>query len=90
VPVLPVRWLLRDRFPLLERIGRVSVPTAVVLGDRDALVPPEQSRAVAAAAGGPVTVTVVAGAGHNDRSLLDGEQLVAAVVAVSTAACARA
>jgi fermentation-respiration switch protein FrsA (DUF1100 family) len=79
-PVLPVRLLLRDRFPVTKLIGRVRVPTAVVYGSADAIVPPEQSVAVAAAAGGPVRVVEIAGADHNDAALLEGNELVAAVV----------
>lgn len=79
-PLLPVRPLLRDRFPVTGRIAAVRVPTVVVYGTADTIVPPEQSRAVARAAGGPVTVVEVPGAGHNDLRLLDGPELVNAVV----------
>lgn len=79
-PFLPVRALLRDRYPVAERIARVPVPTTVVLGDADTIVPPGQSRAVAAAAAGLHRLVEVPGADHNDRALLDGEALVGAVV----------
>ncbi|MGY2074829.1 alpha/beta hydrolase [Blastococcus sp. SYSU DS0828] len=79
-PVLPVRALLRDRFPVAERIARVEVPTTVVLGTEDSIVPPEQSRAVAEAAAGLHSLVEVPGADHNDRVLLDGDALVDAVV----------
>jgi uncharacterized protein len=79
-PLLPVRLLLRDRFPVTELIGQVRVPTAVVYGSADAIVPPEQSMAVAAAAGGPVRVVEVVGADHNDAALLEGNELVAVVL----------
>jgi hypothetical protein len=79
-PVLPVRLLLRDRFPVAEQVARVRVPTTVVLGDADTIVPPEQSRRVAAAAARLHRLVEVPGADHNDAVLLDGEQLVDAVV----------
>ncbi|MBV8541707.1 MAG: alpha/beta hydrolase [Pseudonocardiales bacterium] len=79
-PLLPVRLLLRDRFPVTELIGRVRVPTAVVYGSADTIVPPEQSMTVAAAAGGPVRAVEVVGADHNDAALLEGDQLVATVL----------
>lgn len=79
-PVLPVRALLRDRFPVAEPIRRVTVPTTVVYGTADSIVPPAQSRAVATAAGGPVEVVAVRGADHNDPALLDGDPIVTAVV----------
>jgi fermentation-respiration switch protein FrsA (DUF1100 family) len=78
--VLPVRRLLRDRFPLAEPLARVRVATTVVYGSDDSIVPPEQSRAVAAAAGGPTRVVEIEGADHNDRALLDGALLIDAVV----------
>lgn len=78
-PLLPVRLLLRDRFPVTELIGQVRAPTAVIYGSADTIVPPEQSAAVAAAAGGPVRVVEVVGADHNDAALLEGNELVAAV-----------
>jgi uncharacterized protein len=79
-PFLPVRALLRDRFPVAERIATVQVPTTVVLGDADGIVPPAQSRAVAEAAAGLHRLVEVPGAGHNDRALLDGDAFVGAVV----------
>jgi uncharacterized protein len=79
-PLLPVRLLLWDRFPVTKLIDQVQVPTAVVYGSADMIVPPEQSAAVAAAAGDPVRVIEVVGADHNDAALLEGNELVAAVV----------
>jgi alpha-beta hydrolase superfamily lysophospholipase len=79
-PFLPVRALLRDRFPVVEHIAGVDVPTVVVLGTADSIVPPEQSRAVAEAAGQLHRLVEVSGADHNDPVLLDGQALVDAVV----------
>ncbi|MGA6165838.1 alpha/beta hydrolase [Amycolatopsis magusensis] len=77
-PFLPVRSLLWDRFPVAEDVRRVTAPITVVYGDADSIVPPEQSVEVAAA--GRARAVPVHGADHNDRSLLDGDQLVDAVV----------
>jgi uncharacterized protein len=82
-PFLPVRTLLRDRYPVVEHVGRIPVPTAVVYGSRDSIVPPEQSREVARQAAGAVQVTEIAGADHNDAVLFTGAELVAAVVALA-------
>ncbi|MGH3932270.1 MAG: alpha/beta hydrolase [Pseudonocardiaceae bacterium] len=79
-PLLPVRLLLRDRFPVTTLISQVRVPTTVVYGSADTIVPPEQSAAVAAAAGGPARAIEVPGADHNDAALLEGNELVAAVL----------
>jgi uncharacterized protein len=78
-PFLPVRLLLRDRFPVAGLIGQITVPTLVVYGTADTIIPPAQSRAVADRAAGPVRVVAVEGADHNDASLVDGPQLIDAV-----------
>jgi uncharacterized protein len=78
-PLLPVRLLLRDRFPVAKLISHIRVPTTIVYGSADAIVPPEQSAAVAAAAAGPVRVIEIVGADHNDAALLEGNELIAAV-----------
>src|SRR5262245_36675557 len=79
-PFLPVRLLLRERMPVADLIGRVRVPTVVILGSEDSVVPAEQSIQVAARAGGPVRVHTIEGADHNDPALFDGPQVVEAVV----------
>jgi uncharacterized protein len=79
-PFLPVRALLRDRFPLLEQVRSVRVPVAVVAGGADGIVPVEQSRAVARAAG--ADYVELPGAGHNDPVLNDGPAVVDAVLRV--------
>ena len=63
------------------------MPTTVVYGSRDSIVPPEQSRAVAAAAAGETRVVEIAGADHNDLALLDGEKLIEAVVELAERVC---
>jgi fermentation-respiration switch protein FrsA (DUF1100 family) len=82
-PFVPVGVLLRDRYPVIEHIRDVSVPTIIVYGTRDSIVPPEQSRAVAKAAGGPTTVIEIDGADHNDMALLSGDELVGAVAGLA-------
>ena len=78
-PFLPVRALLRDRYPVAEQVARVQAPTTVVLGSADTIVPPAQSRQVAEAAAQLHRLVEVVGADHNDGVLLDGPELVAAV-----------
>jgi hypothetical protein len=79
-PFLPVRALLRDRYPVAEQIAGVRAPTTVVYGSRDSIVPPAQSRAVAEAAAQLHGVVEVPNADHNDLALLDGDAVVSAVV----------
>jgi alpha-beta hydrolase superfamily lysophospholipase len=84
-PFLPVRTLLKDRFPVAERVAEIKVPTAVVYGTADSIVPAEQSRTVARRAAGPIRVVAVPGADHNDRVLLDGPQLIDTIVDLADA-----
>jgi fermentation-respiration switch protein FrsA (DUF1100 family) len=80
-PYLPVRTLLRDRFPTSERVAKVDAPVLVVAGSTDRIVPPAMSRAVAEAANAPARFLLIAGAHHNDPALLAGEQLVGELTA---------
>ncbi len=84
-PFLPVRWLLQEKLPVLERIGDVRIPVAVVYGTADSIVDPAQSRRVAEAAPNCVATVGVDGADHNDPQLGYGPQVVAAVQAVADA-----
>jgi uncharacterized protein len=83
-PFLPVRLLLRDRYPSLERIATVDVPVLVVAGEADRIVPLEQSRELEAAAPGPSRFVTVPGAGHNDAALTYGDRVIAEVVDFAT------
>ncbi len=82
-PFLPVRAMLRDTFPVRDTVAGLGVPVTVVYGDEDSIIPPEQSRAVAAAAGDRGVAVAVPGADHNDPALLDGPELLDAVVALA-------
>ena len=78
-PYLPVRLLLRDRYPLMRHLERVQVPVVVVYGTGDTVVPAEHSLTVARAAPGPTRTLVLEGVGHNDPALVGGEQVADAV-----------
>jgi fermentation-respiration switch protein FrsA (DUF1100 family) len=78
-PWLPVRRLLLDRYPSIERIASVLAPLLVIAGDRDDIVPLPLSRRLYDAAVEPKRFVVVPGAGHNDPELLDGGQMINAI-----------
>lgn len=78
-PWLPVRRLLLDRYPSLERIPSVRVPLLVIAGDRDDVVPEPMSRRLFDAANEPKRYVLVQGAGHNDLELLVGKQMLDAI-----------
>lgn len=78
-PGVPARLLLRDRYPVAEQIRAVAVPTAVVYGSTDTVVPAEQSRAVAEASPALLRAVRVEGADHNDAVLIEGREVIAAI-----------
>jgi fermentation-respiration switch protein FrsA (DUF1100 family) len=78
-PLLPVRWLLRDRFVSIDWIRQVRCPLLVIAGGRDTIVPLDQSRRLFDAASLPKTLAVVEGADHNDDELLTGAQMMRAI-----------
>jgi len=79
-PLLPVRWLLRDRYPSLERAENVSCPTLVIAGDRDSIIPIEQSKRLYEAIAAEKRFVEIAGADHNDESMFVGSELIRAVM----------
>jgi len=65
-PFLPVRLLLRDRFPVVEHLASSDVPVTVIYGDHDTVVPSALSATVADAAPALAERVVIIGADHND------------------------
>jgi fermentation-respiration switch protein FrsA (DUF1100 family) len=82
-PLLPVGLLLRDDFPVADRITGIDVPISVVYGTEDSVVPAEQSRRVADAAPRLFDLVDVPGADHNDPRLVDGDSVINAVVEIA-------
>ena len=79
-PMLPVRWLLRDRYASGERIAQIGSPLLVIAGDRDSVIPLDQSRRLYdASSASPKELLIVPGADHNDAALLDGDEMITAV-----------
>jgi fermentation-respiration switch protein FrsA (DUF1100 family) len=65
----PVRWLLKDHYDSLRRIGKVQVPVLAVVAERDEVISQARSNALIAAIPPAVRSThMVAGATHNDIS----------------------
>ena len=57
------------------------MPTLVVAGDADSIVPLEQSRGLYDAAPGPKELLVIPGADHNDVLLVAGRPMLETVAA---------
>jgi fermentation-respiration switch protein FrsA (DUF1100 family) len=65
-PWLPARWLVRNRFDNLGKIGRCTCPVFIAHGDEDCLVPFAQGRRLFAAANEPKFFHAMPGHDHND------------------------
>ena len=65
-PWLPVRRMLRDRFPITDHLAESEVPVTVIYGDQDTIVPTKISKRVADGAPSLAERVVIEGAGHND------------------------
>ena len=65
-PILPVRWLMKDRYESLRRIAAVDAPLLIVHGVDDRTIPVAHGRSMLAAAREPKQGVFIAGAGHDD------------------------
>jgi fermentation-respiration switch protein FrsA (DUF1100 family) len=79
-PFLPVRLLLKDRYPSLERVPRLECPLLVLAGRRDGIIPASQSRALFEAAPPDARRLVMLDGDHNDLELLAGERMIREMV----------
>ncbi len=79
-PLVPVRWLLRDRYPTDERIGALRAPVLVIAGAEDSIVPVAQSRSVYDLAPDPKQLLVIPGADHNDFELSAGRAMIESIL----------
>ena len=78
-PWLPVRQLLLDRYPSIDRIGSLAAPVLVIAGDRDDIVPATLSKRLYDAAPEPKRFLSIPGTGHNDPALLDGRHMLSEI-----------
>jgi uncharacterized protein len=78
-PFLPVRVLLRDRFPVVEHLSSSRVPVSVVYAAHDSVVPSALSAKVADEAMTLFDRTVIEEADHNDPVMF-GPRVADAVV----------
>jgi pimeloyl-ACP methyl ester carboxylesterase len=68
-PFLPVRWLLRDKFESWRHAPQVRAPTAIVVAERDEIIPVASSaRLLSRFAAGVARWQVIPGVGHNSIS----------------------
>lgn len=85
-PYLPVGWMLADRYPSIDQITRLSCPLLVLAGERDRVVPQEQSRRLFEASSARAKRFVsIATADHDTPALVAGEEMVRHVLAFLSA-----
>lgn len=80
LPILPHRLLIADHYDNLAKAGRITVPTLIVHGDSDRMVPYRQGVELSKAIAGAELVTI-AGGDHNDLFMRGGETLMDQVLA---------
>jgi hypothetical protein len=83
LPILPMSLLIGDRFDNLAKAPAVRVPTLIIHGDDDAVVPHDMGKTLAKAIAGAELLTI-AGAGHNDLFARDRDRIIDAIVAHAT------
>lgn len=72
-PYVPVRWLLRDRFDSVQRVGQLRVPTTLVIAERDQVIPSAHADRLASAfPPGVAQLARLSEADHNDVSSAPG------------------
>ncbi len=79
-PFLPAGLLLKDRFSSIEKVGRLTSPLLVIVGENDSVVPVEQSRRLYETATATARFVQIDGADHNDYVLLAGEGFIDAIL----------
>ncbi len=73
---VPARWLVRDEFDSLSRIGRVNAPLLVIHGERDTLIPVRFGRKLFDAASDPKEGHFLPEGTHGNLYELGAGQLV--------------
>jgi fermentation-respiration switch protein FrsA (DUF1100 family) len=75
-PWLPVRWMMRNRFASIAKIGHYHSPLLIVHGTEDTLIPFAMGQALFVRAHEPKRFYAVTGADHNDVAWTDGRTYV--------------
>ena len=73
LPALPISRLLVAKFDVTDKVGKITAPLLLLLGDRDEIVPFEQSQRVLAAARPTRQFYPIKGTSHNDTLITGGD-----------------
>lgn len=77
--LLPLRWLVTQRFDSLVKIGAIKMPVLFLHGKADAVIPFTMSERLHAAAPQPKTLVLVPDAGHSSIAVVAWERYRQAV-----------
>ncbi len=66
MPLLPAKWILRDRFRPAEWLADYRGPVQIVIAARDEIIPPRFGQRLYDSCIGPKELVVIPDAGHND------------------------
>jgi alpha-beta hydrolase superfamily lysophospholipase len=65
-PLLPLKWLLRDRYDSANHLASFGRPIVLAIAGEDRIIPPRFGRALYDALAEPKQLSVIKAAGHND------------------------
>ncbi len=75
-PFLPADLNLKRNYSSIEKVGNLHCPVLVIHGEMDELIPLQDGIKLFEAVPEPKELYLVPGAGHNDVSLIGGDQYV--------------
>jgi len=84
LPLLPARWLVKDRYDNLAKAPGLSLPTLIVHGSDDEVIPFPMGERLSKAFP-TATLYAVKGGHHNDLFVRDGRVIVDRIVEFATA-----
>lgn len=82
VPVVPMDWIIPDRFDTLAKSAEIRVPTLVIHGDADEIVPFWMGDKLSRSIGGARLLRVPGGR-HGDLFARDRDRLISAIADLS-------
>jgi len=78
-PWLPVRWLMRNRFASMEKIGQYHGPLLIIHGTQDTIIPFAMGQTLFERANEPKRFYAVVGADHNEVVVVGGRLSMQAI-----------
>jgi len=80
IPIIPIRWLVKDRFANLDKAPSLTLPVLIIHGTNDEVVPFKMGEKLSQAFPN-VSFYKVQGGHHNDLFVRDGRIIVDRITA---------